>query len=60
VPRTIAAIALEVSSGLRLSNRQFEVLCEILRASGDPEEKARELNATPRGELLEVIGERKL
>jgi len=59
VSRTVHTIALDVSYRLRLSNRQFEVLCEILRASDDPERKARELNATPRDKLLEIIGERR-
>lgn len=58
MPRPIQAIALDVSSHLKLSGRQIDILCDMLRAAKDPEEKGRELNAMPPDKLLKLIGEK--
>ncbi|KKL87778.1 hypothetical protein LCGC14_1931320 [marine sediment metagenome] len=58
VPRTIEAIALDITSRLRISHRQFDVVCRMLRTADDPEKKAKELNATPISDLLKLIGEK--
>lgn len=50
---------LQVSKKLSLSGRQFEALCSVLRDSGDPEARARELALTQNREILEMLGDRK-
>lgn len=59
--RTVESVAmdLQVSKKLSLSGRQFEALCSVLRDSGDPEARARELALTQNREILEMLGDRK-
>ena len=49
---------LEQSKGLKLSGRQFDVLCSILRAADDPEERGREIGAMDNRDVLKLIGVR--
>ena len=62
VPRTVASIALDIqtSKGMKLSGGQFDRLCAILYASGDPEGRGRGLAAMDNRALLELIGDRKV
>lgn len=62
MPRTVEAVAseLERERELRLSERQFLVLCSLLRRAGDLEAESRRLAQMRREELIGLIGERNL
>lgn len=54
------ASELERERSLALSERQFQVLCSLLRKAPDPEAEARRLARMRRQELMGLIGERNL